>query len=88
MAAHAKFRFRSSAELKAKAGEFGLDLPFEDDISPLFEAVAVAGRTLPNRLAVLPMEGADAEASGAPSEMTLRRYRRLAAGGSPCKGSR
>ena len=82
MAAHAKFRFRSSAELKAKAGELGLDLPFEDDISPLFEAVVVAGRTLPNRLAVLPMEGADAEASGAPSEMTLRRYRRLAAGGS------
>lgn len=82
MAAHDRFRFRSGDRLKGKARELGLDLPFEDDISALFEKVAVAGRNLPNRLAVLPMEGADAEASGAPTEMTFRRYRRFAAGGS------
>ncbi|NTV82205.1 MAG: hypothetical protein HGA24_12385, partial [Candidatus Aminicenantes bacterium] len=35
-----------------------------------------------NRLAVLPMEAADAEAPGGPSERTRRRYRRYAAGGS------
>lgn len=82
MSEHAKFRFRSADGLRAKAGELGLDVPFEDDISVLFEKASVAGRALPNRLAVLPMEGADADASGAPTDMTLRRYRRFAAGGS------
>ncbi len=82
MAAHAKFRFRSTAELQAGARELGVDLPIDDDLSVLFDELAVAGRTAPNRLAVLPMEGADAEPSGAPSELTLRRYRRFAAGGS------
>jgi 2,4-dienoyl-CoA reductase-like NADH-dependent reductase (Old Yellow Enzyme family) len=82
MAAHARFRFRSSADLGSKAVELGFDLPFEEDLSALFESLTVAGRVLPNRLAVLPMEGADAESSGAPSEMTFRRYRRFAGGGS------
>jgi 2,4-dienoyl-CoA reductase (NADPH2) len=82
MAPHAKFRFRSAGELQAKARGLGLDLPFDDDLSVLFDKLDIAGRAAPNRLAVLPMEGADAEASGAPSELTLRRYRRFAAGGS------
>lgn len=82
MAAHARFRFRSRGELEAKARELGIDLPYEEDLSALFEPLAVAGRTVPNRLAVLPMEGADAEPTGEPSELTLRRYRRFASGGS------
>lgn len=81
MAAHARFRLRSAGSLLAEAGRLGLDIPYEDDPSILAERAVVAGRTVPNRLAVLPMEGADADASGGPSERTRRRYRRYAAGG-------
>ena len=82
MAAHAKFRLRTAEELRDEAGRLGLEIPYEENISGLLEKAPVAGRSIPNRLAVLPMEGADAEADGAPSEWTFRRYRRVAAGGS------
>ena len=82
MAAHAKFRLRTAEELLDEAGRLGLEIPYEEKISVLLEKAPVAGREVPNRLAVLPMEGADAEADGAPSEWTFRRYRRSAAGGS------
>lgn len=82
MAAHAKFRLRTAEELRDEAGRLGLEIPYEEKTSGLFEKAPVAGREVPNRLAVLPMEGADGEADGAPSEWTFRRYRRYAAGGS------
>ena len=82
MAAHAKFRLRTAEELRDEAGRLGLEIPYEENISVLLEKAPVAGRSVPNRLAVLPMEGADAEADGAPSEWTFRRYQRYAAGGS------
>ncbi len=82
MAAHERFSFRGAGELKAKAEELGLELPFADDVSPLLGPAALAGRSLPNRLAVLPMECADADPSGAPTAPTFRRYERYAAGGS------
>ncbi|OGD27919.1 MAG: hypothetical protein A2V57_00485 [Candidatus Aminicenantes bacterium RBG_19FT_COMBO_65_30] len=81
MAAHAKFRLRSADDLRAEAGRLGLDIPYNESVSVLLEKAPLAGREIPNRLAVLPMEGADAEAGGAPSEWTRRRYRRYAAGG-------
>lgn len=81
MAAHEKFRFRSEGGLRDEARRLGLDIPYRDDLSVLLEKASIAGRSVPNRMAVLPMEGADAEPSGAPSESTRRRYRRWAAGG-------
>lgn len=82
MAVHAKFRLRTAEELHDEAGRLGLEIPYQEKTSVLLEKAPVAGREVPNRLAVLPMEGADAAADGAPSEWTLRRYRRYAAGGS------
>ncbi len=82
MAPHARFRFRSAAGLLAEAGRLGLDIPYHEDVSPLLEKATLAGRDVPNRLAVLPMEGADADAAGGPSDLTRRRYRAYAAGGS------
>ncbi|HOW86747.1 MAG TPA: hypothetical protein P5119_10725 [Candidatus Aminicenantes bacterium] len=81
MANHERFRFRSVEALRAEAGRLGLDIPWREDVSVLLEKAPLAGRKIANRLAVLPMEGADAEPSGAPSEWTRRRYRRWAAGG-------
>lgn len=81
MAPHAKFRFRSAEALLAEARRLGLDIPYREDTSVLAEPAVLADRRVPNRLAVLPMEGADADAAGGPSERTRRRYRRYAAGG-------
>jgi 2,4-dienoyl-CoA reductase (NADPH2) len=81
MAAHEKFSFRDPGQLRAKIAELGLAIPFDEDVSILLEPAAVAGRRLSNRLAVLPMEGADAVSDGGPSEWTFRRYHRYATGG-------
>ena len=81
MAPHAKFHYRSAEGLLAEARRLGLDIPFQEDASILAGKTVFAGREIANRLAVLPMEGADAEAAGGPSETTRRRYRRYAAGG-------
>lgn len=81
MAAHERFHLRSAEDLRKEAGRLGLDIPYQEDISILLEMNSIGGRQVPNRLAVLPMEGADAEATGEPSEWTRRRYRRVAAGG-------
>jgi 2,4-dienoyl-CoA reductase-like NADH-dependent reductase (Old Yellow Enzyme family) len=79
--AHSRFRFRSADALRDEVRRLGLDIPYQDDISVLLGKAPLAGRELPNRLAVLPMEGADADAAGGPSESTRRRYRRYGSGG-------
>jgi 2,4-dienoyl-CoA reductase (NADPH2) len=81
MAPHARFRLRTPDDLGREARRLGLDIPYRDDLSGLLEKFSIGGRVVPNRLAVLPIEGADAERSGAPSEWTRRRYRRYASGG-------
>jgi 2,4-dienoyl-CoA reductase (NADPH2) len=79
---HERFHFSDRAALERRAAELGLDIPLSDDISCLFSRVYLPGQTLLNRFVVLPMEGADAEPSGGPSDLTLRRYKRFAEGGS------
>jgi 2,4-dienoyl-CoA reductase-like NADH-dependent reductase (Old Yellow Enzyme family) len=79
---HERFRFKNKKELILKAKELGIDLPFSDDISPLFESVSVEGFLVSNRLLVQPMEGYDSEDDGSPSDLTRRRYLRYAEGGS------
>jgi len=82
MTPHEPFSFNSSTELLQKAKELDCELPFQESIAPLFEGMTIGSQAIPNRLAVQPMEGFDAEADGSPSEMTFRRYRRYAQGGS------
>jgi 2,4-dienoyl-CoA reductase (NADPH2) len=82
MAVHERFDFRDKEALLEKARALGHPLPDTDDIGALLEPEALNGKILPNRLAVLPMEGADGEAGGSPSETTFRRYQRFAGGGS------
>jgi len=82
MSQHARFKFKNKDELLKKANELEIELPFSDDISILFDQVKVNGKTLPNRFAVHPMEGFDADANGTPGNLCFRRYKRYAAGGS------
>jgi 2,4-dienoyl-CoA reductase-like NADH-dependent reductase (Old Yellow Enzyme family) len=82
MSQHEKFAFKSSEELLQKASDLGIELPFQTDLSPLFENITLGVKKLANRLAVQPMEGYDSNPDGSPSDLTSRRYKRFARGGS------
>ncbi len=79
---HSRFRFSSLEELREAIDALGLSIALEEDTSYLARPLTVAGRTIPNSMAVHPMEGADGTAAGSPDVLTFRRYRRFAAGGS------
>jgi len=81
MSGHETFSFRSADGLLAKASSLGLDLPYSQDLGALFQSYPLAGRTLPNRVIIHPLEGADAGSGGEPGELTVRRCRRFAASG-------
>lgn len=81
MSKHEKFSFKTLDELRQKIEDLNLTIDLNDDCSILAEPVQVGHRTAPNRIAVLPMEGCDAERDGSPSELLERRYLRFAAGG-------
>ena len=59
----------------------GATLPTCDQPDVLAQPLTLGTRVAPNRLAIQPMEGCDGEPDGSPGELTLRRYRRFAAGG-------
>jgi 2,4-dienoyl-CoA reductase (NADPH2) len=79
---HERFRYKTKDQLFKKALELGLELPFRDDVTPLFQPALVEGFLVQNRLVVQPMEGYDSVTDGAPSSLTKRRYLRYASGGS------
>lgn len=78
-----RFNLKSLDDLKTSLADSALELPLSDNLSVLGESVKIAGRTLPNRFIVQPMEGVDGDpVTGGASELTFRRYKRFAAGGS------
>lgn len=76
------FPFHSGDDVRRLADELGLTLPWSEDVSILAKPVAGQGFTLPNALCAQPMEGNDSTEDGAPTDLTIRRYAKLAAGGS------
>jgi 2,4-dienoyl-CoA reductase-like NADH-dependent reductase (Old Yellow Enzyme family) len=74
--------FSSLDEIRSFAMDRGIPVSFDDDIQVLFSPVRIGEFYAPNALVIQPMEGCDATAGGSPTEMTFRRYRRFAAGGS------
>ena len=77
---HQRFAYKSLNEIKEKAEEIKVHLPFADDTRVLRQEVSFGKTTLKNRMGIAPMEGADALPDGSPSELTLRRYVREAEG--------
>lgn len=62
----------------------GIDMPTDDTVDPegpLSQPVTVAGHTIGNRFAALPMEGWDCELDGRPSDRTFTRWERIGGGG-------
>ena len=80
--AHEKFHYKTLEEVKEKAAQLGVYLPFAKDTKVLAQPLTVRNVTLPNRLGIAPMEGADSLPDGSPSDYTLRRYVNEAIGGS------
>lgn len=78
---HRRFDYGSLADLQADLRFLQLDLPLGGPVAGLAERLPIGRGWSPNRLAIHPMEGCDGTADGSPSAMTLRRYRRFAAGG-------
>lgn len=80
--AHEKFSYKSLDDIRKKADELGVHLPFANDTEVLKTPLSFGNVTLQNRMGIAPMEGADALPDGSPSELTTRRYVREAIGGS------
>jgi hypothetical protein len=57
MTNHEPFAFKSSRELLNKAGELGVQLPFQESIEPLLKPFTIGSKHIPNRMAVQPIEG-------------------------------
>lgn len=74
--------YTSTNDFNVQNIELNTKLPYSEDTSILKESVKVGSKTVPNRLACQAMEGCDGNADGTPAELTFRRYKRLAEGGS------
>lgn len=75
------FHYKTSQDLAAHAAAMELEIALEPDLGVLFKPIEIAGRRVGNRLAILPMEGCDAQFDGAPGALTFRRFERFGAGG-------
>ena len=68
-------------DLKRLNEKFGLSLEAQEDVSILSKPVQSGKLSIPNSIAIHPMEGCDGDSQGSPGELTLRRYKRFASGG-------
>ncbi|MHC4984673.1 MAG: oxidoreductase [Planctomycetota bacterium] len=75
------FRLQTPADLAELCRQVGAHVETSDDLAPLGQPLSFAGLTIPNRLAIQPMEGCDSDSDGRPGPLTIRRYERFAAGG-------
>jgi 2,4-dienoyl-CoA reductase-like NADH-dependent reductase (Old Yellow Enzyme family) len=76
-----KFNYETIEDIKKDLDQLGINLPTSKNTDLLKKSIVVEGRTLPNSMAVHPMEGCDGNTDGTPGELTIRRYERFAAGG-------
>ena len=75
-------RILSKEDLLRVQNQHNVQLPFSDNTDILLEPFKKGALDLPNRIVSMPMEGVDADPeSGAVTDFSLRRYRRLAEGG-------
>lgn len=77
-----RFNYSTGEELVDHAKQLGRELPWSSDPSVLFESWNLGDKKVGNRFVIHPMEGFDSKPDGTPSELTLRRYKRFAEGGS------
>lgn len=76
-----KFYYSTLQDIINDAEALGVKLNYSNNMDLFRKSVKVNGVTIPNSLAVHPMEGCDATSEGSPDELTYRRYEGLARGG-------
>jgi 2,4-dienoyl-CoA reductase-like NADH-dependent reductase (Old Yellow Enzyme family) len=77
-----RFDLKTYDDLRGDLAALKLELPISENTAVLGDKMVIAGRELPNRFVIQPMEGVDGDpVSGAPTWLTNRRYRRFAEGG-------
>ena len=81
MSRYESYDSKKLKQLRSQCAELGVELAVETDLSCLGESVRIGKAETPNRFAVHPMEGFDADAIGTPGPLSFRRYERYAAGG-------
>ena len=78
---HETFHYASLDGVRQTAERLHAFLPIQEDLSPLYAPLTLAGKTVNNRIAFQPMEGTDGTEDGAPDKWTIRRYERFAKAG-------
>lgn len=75
---------RDVEEFKNIQSELGVKIPFNVDLdtSNYKKPLEIYGKSLTNRFCSQPMESCDGDSKGNPSELTFRKYKRFAQGGS------
>lgn len=77
-----RFHYKTLEEVKERAEELKVYLPFSSSTDILKTPLKVGNVTFHNRMGIAPMEGADSLEDGSPSDYTIRRYVNKAIGGS------
>ena len=76
-----KFNYKSLEDLKNDIKKRKVNIKTCEDFSYLAKKVKIGNRICSNSFAYLPMEGCDSNRDGSPSDLVIRRYKRLAHGG-------
>jgi len=76
-----KFNYKSLEDLKNDIAKRKVNIKTCEDFSLLSKKVKIGNKICANSFANLPMEGCDSARDGSPSELVIRRYKRLAHGG-------
>jgi len=76
-----EFALSSIEDLRRLCQQLEVSVDAIEDVSILARPVPFGPLTIPNSLAIHPMEGCDGDAQGRPDDLTVRRYERFAAGG-------
>lgn len=77
-----RFHYKTLEEVKERAEELKVYLPFSSSTDILKTPLKVGNVTFHNRMGIAPMEGADSLEDGSPSDYIIRRYVNEAIGGS------
>lgn len=75
------FKYKYLNDLEKDIRELGLDIKTSHNFELLRKEIRLSNHIIPNSLANLPMEGGDASEEGSPTELTFRKYDRIARGG-------
>ncbi len=79
---HKKFSYKTLDDVTKECERLGVEIPFSQNTDILKTPAEICSRKVANRIMIQPMEGCDSdEATGTPSELTIRRYDRFAESG-------